>query len=86
MQQPEKQIIPIPAAADLPFVTFLGSDLAKMKSFKWNGSFFGGQDVIPIRTSRVCQLGAPEGRIGAVLAIIISLKWSWKLLGKFAEM
>lgn len=85
--------MPIPAVADLPFVTFFGSDLAKMKGFKWNGSFLvdrlvslsaaGFKDVTPIRTSTVCQLWVPEGRNGAVLlAIIISLKWAWKLLGE----
>lgn len=56
------QIIPIPAA-DLPFVIFFGSDLAKMKNFRWSGSFLvdrlvslsaaGYEDVIAIRTSRV---------------------------------
>lgn len=46
------------------FVTLFGSDLVKMKSFKWNSSFLvdrlvflsaaGYKDVIPIRTRRMC--------------------------------
>lgn len=77
------QMIPIPtAAAQLPFVTLFGSDLANMKSFKWNGSFLverlvflsavGYKDVIPIKTSRMCQLWIPEGRNGAVLLAIMT--------------
>lgn len=39
----------------------------------------GYKDIIPMVTSRMCQLWVPEGRNGALLAINISLKWAWKL-------